>query len=97
MAGTLYRMVQFAIREAVATRTLDDILASRDTIDGEVREYVGKRAAELGVEIGEIGVKDVILPGDVREPGRAIRASSVPATLRLGSGDFFDRQQSHLS
>ncbi len=67
VAGTLYRMVQFAIREAVATRTLDDILAARDKIDGEVREYVGKRATELGVEIGEIGVKDVILPGDVRE------------------------------
>jgi regulator of protease activity HflC (stomatin/prohibitin superfamily) len=67
VAGTLYRMVQFAIREAVATRTLDDILAARDKIDGEVREYVGKRATELGIEIGEIGVKDVILPGDVRE------------------------------
>ncbi len=67
VAGTLYRMVQFAIREAVATRTLDDILAARHKIDGEVREYVGKRAAELGVEIGEIGVKDVILSGDVRD------------------------------
>ena len=67
VAGTLYRLVRLAIREAVATRTLDDILAARDKIDGEVREYVDKRASELGIEIGEIGVKDVILPGDVRE------------------------------
>ena len=67
IANTLYRLVQFAIREAVATRTLDDILAARDTIDQEVRAYVTGRAAALGVEIGEIGVKDVILPGDVRE------------------------------
>lgn len=67
LAGTLYRMVQFAIREAVATRTLDDILAARDTIDGEVRQFVAKRAADLGIEVGEIGVKDVILPGDVRD------------------------------
>ncbi|MEQ8824596.1 MAG: slipin family protein [Filomicrobium sp.] len=66
VANTLYRMVQFAIREAVATRTLDDILAARDTIDREVRSFVSKRAEDLGVEIGEIGVKDVILPGDVR-------------------------------
>ena len=35
--NTLYRLVQFAIREAVATRTLDEILAARDTIDREVR------------------------------------------------------------
>lgn len=65
--ATLYRLVQFAIREAVASRTLDDILAARDTIDQEVRAFVTARAGDLGVEVGEIGVKDVILPGDVRE------------------------------
>ena len=67
VANTLYRLVQFAIREAVATRTLDEILAARDTIDREVRTFVTERAGALGVEIGEIGVKDVILPGDVRD------------------------------
>jgi regulator of protease activity HflC (stomatin/prohibitin superfamily) len=67
VSATVYRLVQFAIREAVATRTLDEILSARDTIDREVRAFVTERAAGLGVEIGEIGVKDVILPGDVRE------------------------------
>jgi len=65
--GTLYRLIQFAIREAVATRSLDEILAARDTIDQEVRSFVAGRVAELGAEVKEIGVKDVILPGDVRE------------------------------
>jgi len=67
VAGTLYRLVQFAIREAVATRTLDEILAARDSIDQEVRAFVTERAQALGAEVGDIGVKDVILPGDVRE------------------------------
>lgn len=67
VSNTIYRLVQFAIREAVATRTLDEILAARDTIDREVRGFVTERATNLGVEIGEIGVKDVILPGDVRD------------------------------
>jgi regulator of protease activity HflC (stomatin/prohibitin superfamily) len=67
VANTIYRLVQFAIREAVAMRTLDEILAARDSIDREIREFVAARAGDLGVEIGEIGVKDVILPGDVRE------------------------------
>lgn len=67
VSGTLYRLIQFAIREAVATRTLDDILAARDQIDNQVRDFVTGRSAELGVEVGEIGVKDVILPGDVRD------------------------------
>jgi regulator of protease activity HflC (stomatin/prohibitin superfamily) len=67
LANTIYRLIQFAIREAVATRTLDDILAARDEIDKEVRAYVGDRVRALGAEVAEIGVKDVILPGDVRE------------------------------
>lgn len=67
VAGMLYKLIQFAIREAVATRTLDDILAARDTIDKEVRMFVASRSTELGAEVGEIGVKDVILPGDVRD------------------------------
>jgi regulator of protease activity HflC (stomatin/prohibitin superfamily) len=67
VSNTVYRLVQFAIREAVATRTLDEILAARDTIDREIRGFVTARAGDLGVEIGEIGVKDVILPGDIRE------------------------------
>ena len=67
VSGTLYRLIQFAIREAVAQRTLDEILAARDTIDAEVRAFVTARATALGVEVGEIGVKDVILPGDIRD------------------------------
>lgn len=67
VSATVYRLIQFAIREAVATRTLDDILAARDQIDRQVREFVTQRAGDLGVVVGEIGVKDVILPGDVRE------------------------------
>ena len=67
VSATLYRLIQFAVREAVATRTLDEILAARDTIDQEVRAFVSERARGLGAEVGEIGVKDVILPGDVRE------------------------------
>lgn len=67
VSETLYRLVQFAIREAVATRTLDEILAARDELDRQVRQFVTERAGDLGVVVGEIGVKDVILPGDVRE------------------------------
>lgn len=67
LPNNIYRLVQFAIREAVATRTLDEILSARDSIDIEVRAFVTERVAALGAEIGEIGVKDVILPGDVRE------------------------------
>jgi regulator of protease activity HflC (stomatin/prohibitin superfamily) len=86
--ATLYRLIQFAIREAVAARTLDEILAARDTIDREVRAYVTERAAALGAEIGEIGVKDVILPGDVRE-----LLNKVVEAERIAKANIIRRQE----
>ncbi|MEM8976213.1 MAG: SPFH domain-containing protein [Pseudomonadota bacterium] len=88
VANTLYRLVQFAIREAVATRTLDEILGARDTIDQEVRNYVTARVGDLGVEINEIGVKDVILPGDVRE-----LLNHVVEAERMAKANLIKRQE----
>ena len=87
-SATLYRLVQFAIREAVATRTLDEILAARGTIDSEVQSFVTQRAADLGVEIGAIGVKDIILPGDVRE-----LLNKVVEAERLAKANLIRRQE----
>ena len=65
--GWLYRLVQFAIREAVASRTLDEVLSAKGALDAELRAYVRERVAESGIEVTELGVKDVILPGEIRE------------------------------
>ncbi|HMK78020.1 MAG TPA: SPFH domain-containing protein [Xanthobacteraceae bacterium] len=65
--GWLYRLVQFAIREAVAARTLDEVLSAKGALDAELRAFVRERIAEAGVEVTELGVKDVILPGEIRE------------------------------
>jgi regulator of protease activity HflC (stomatin/prohibitin superfamily) len=86
--GTLYRMIQFAIREAVAARTLDEILAARDTIDAQVRAFVSERAKTLGAEVGEIGVKDVILPGDIR-----VLLNKVVEAERVAKANLIRRQE----
>src|SRR5438132_9123091 len=63
----LYRLAQFAIREAVASRTLDEVLSAKSTLDAELRAFVRDRMADTGIEVAELGVKDVILPGEIRE------------------------------
>ncbi|HEY4408025.1 MAG TPA: slipin family protein [Xanthobacteraceae bacterium] len=65
--GWLYRLVQFAIREAVAARTLDEVLSAKNALDTELRAFVRERIAQTGLEVMELGVKDVILPGEIRE------------------------------
>jgi regulator of protease activity HflC (stomatin/prohibitin superfamily) len=92
VSGTLYRLVQFAIREAVATRSLDDILAARDEIDNQVRAFVAERAKALGAEVSEIGVKDVILPGDVRD-----LLNKVVEAERVAKANLIRRQEETAS
>jgi regulator of protease activity HflC (stomatin/prohibitin superfamily) len=65
--GWLYRLVQFAIRAAVAERTLDEVLSAKSALDAELHAVVAGKLGETGIEVTELGVKDVILPGEIRE------------------------------
>ncbi|ELN8420474.1 slipin family protein [Escherichia coli] len=62
----LYRELQFALREAVGTRTLDELLEDKQVIDDVVSEQVKSRMLPFGMEIASLGVKDIILPGDMK-------------------------------
>lgn len=62
----LYRETQFALREAVGTKTLDELLADKEELNRAVFTYVAERAALHGLKIMSAGVKDVILPGEMK-------------------------------
>ncbi|WP_203294991.1 slipin family protein [Maricaulis parjimensis] len=65
--GHVYKLIQFAAREAVAGRTLDVLLRDRVEIDREITDHVRERLAETGMAVSDLRIKDVILPGDMRE------------------------------
>lgn len=62
-----YRTLQFAFRKTLGTKTLDQILEDKVTVDVEAAASVRTEMAVLGIEVGEIALKDVILPGEMRE------------------------------
>jgi regulator of protease activity HflC (stomatin/prohibitin superfamily) len=64
---SLYREAQLALRSIVATRDLDSFLTEKDAVTGEFEEAVSRRAGELGLQIVSVGVRDVILPGDMKD------------------------------
>ena len=63
----LYRQAQLALRAVVGTRELEKFLAGKDEVVRELRTALESRAAELGLEIREAGIRDVILPGEMKE------------------------------
>ena len=63
----LYRQAQLALRAVVGTRDLEAFLAGKDEVVAELENLLRKRASELGLEIREAGIRDVILPGEMKE------------------------------
>ena len=64
---TLYASLQFALRQAIGTRTLDVLLANKSELDGMITSTVAEQISDYGVEIVKVGVKDIILPGEMKE------------------------------
>jgi len=62
----LYLAVQLAAREYVAGVTLDELLEQRDAFTRYLETQVVPRAEHFGVRVQRVGVKDVILPGDMK-------------------------------
>ena len=63
----LYIILQLALRAFVGTYTLDDLLEQKETIAQAVLKNVESKADILGVKVLHVGMRDVILPGDMKE------------------------------
>ena len=50
----LYLAAQIALREAVAARTLDELLADREGLSGVLQPAVAERATAIGLELIEL-------------------------------------------
>lgn len=59
--------MQLALREAVGGRELDVLLVQKETLTIELAEMLAPRAAELGITVVTAGIRDIILPGDMKD------------------------------
>lgn len=63
----MYREAQHALRAMIGTRELDPFLADKESVVRELEQLVRPRAAQLGLEVVSFGIRDVILPGEMKE------------------------------
>jgi len=63
----LYRDAQLALRAVIGTKELDALLAEKDQVAGELEGIVKARAAVFGIEVRALGIRDVILPGEMKD------------------------------
>lgn len=63
----LYVALQLALRAYVGTYTLDELLENKETLAKAVFEDSKKLATALGVNLINVGVRDIILTGEMKE------------------------------
>ena len=63
----LYREAQLALRAVIGTKSLDALLDEKETLTDELSKLVEPRAKELGLSLVSVGIRDVILPGEMKE------------------------------
>ena len=63
----LYLTLQLALRRYVGTYTLDNLLEKKNSIENEILSDISIKTTDLGLKIIDCGIKDIILPGEVKE------------------------------
>ncbi len=63
----LYILIQLALREYTGTLTLDELLEKKEEVSVSVMNSLKDKTEKIGVDISESGIRDIILPGDVKE------------------------------
>jgi regulator of protease activity HflC (stomatin/prohibitin superfamily) len=66
-ADYLYRELQFGLRAAVGTRSIDALLENKQDIDEMVAAHIQDKMRGFGIEVGSLGVRDIVLPGEMKD------------------------------
>lgn len=62
----LYQDLQLMLRKSVGTRTLDQLLEDKDALNSAIATDIAEKASTYGLTISGIGIKDIILPGEMK-------------------------------
>ena len=73
--SALYAALHAGLRDALAGRTADDVLADRAAIGPAVSDAVASELARLGVELLGVDVRDVMVPGELKRAYAGIVAA----------------------
>jgi regulator of protease activity HflC (stomatin/prohibitin superfamily) len=66
-SDTLYRALQMVFRKQLGALKLDQILERKGDVNAEAEARIKADMARIGIEVFDISLKDVILPGEMRE------------------------------
>ena len=83
LIAPLYREVQLALRDVIGSQTLDQLLSGKEQAASESQIRLEQRAAEFGLKIVSVGIRDIVLPGEMKDLLNQVTAAKKAAEANL--------------
>ena len=83
LQASLYREAQLVLRDVIGGKTLDALLSSKEEVAAEAKSRLAVRASEFGLEVVSVGVRDVVLPGEMKDLLNQVTAAKKAAEANL--------------
>jgi regulator of protease activity HflC (stomatin/prohibitin superfamily) len=79
----VYALTQLALRDAVSTLTLDELLVNRTALDQLIQSNVTERAKDMGLTITNLAVRDIMLPANLKKAYAGVLEAQKNAQVSL--------------
>ncbi|MNX99135.1 FtsH protease regulator HflK [compost metagenome] len=63
----MYVIIQLSLREFIGKMTFDELMENKEKISESIMTIAAAKVRLLGIELLNCGVKDIVLPGDIRD------------------------------
>ncbi len=80
---SLYRATQMALREVLGQRELNEFLADKDATASDALTRLRRRAEQIGLAVTEFGIRDIVLPGDMKDLMNRVTEAKAAAEANL--------------
>lgn len=85
----MYKQLQFAIRDHFGAMCIDEVLQRQHTLGTDVLEQFYERCRDIGVRVEGVHIKDIILPGEMRDIFNRV----IEATKRAEANNIQRREE----
>lgn len=79
----LHQALQLAVRQSLGKRTLEQVLEEKTDVDESVLSAVRAEMEKTGVRVDAVALKDIVLPGEMREILNRVVAAEKEAQANL--------------
>ncbi len=83
---TIYLILQLALRDVLARRTLDEALGTRHELGPAIREASASELGRLGIELLAVDVRDLMVPGELKRAFAGVTAARKEGEAALERG-----------